>query len=93
MSPLSEQFNWKYVTLPCPNCQFAHDFKRVCYWDVDGFYVGLYKLDDMAARASCEQHLFYGEVTSYELAKKVIEGGTILLAGNVRVNTSAEVLP
>lgn len=58
---------WKYVTLPCPHCGFPHSFKRQCWWEVDGIYIGLYAGDDMKARKSCEQELIYGESTYEKL--------------------------
>ena len=24
----NKEFGWKYIKLPCPHCNFAHDFKR-----------------------------------------------------------------
>jgi hypothetical protein len=69
-TPLSVfvSMNWKYVTLHCPHCDFSHSFKRICWWEVDGIYIGLYGGDDMKARKSCSQSLIYGE-SSYERMK------------------------
>src|SRR5438552_1785816 len=29
----SDSFDWKYVDLPCPHCQFSHNFKRVTWFE------------------------------------------------------------
>lgn len=29
----SSNYDWKYVHLPCPTCEFSHEFKRVCWWE------------------------------------------------------------
>jgi hypothetical protein len=68
--------NWKYVKLHCPHCGYEHEFKRACWWSVEGFYLGLYDTNDQSSRKSCRQSLLYGEA-DYEVAKKVIEGGSV----------------
>lgn len=61
--------DWKHVSLYCPSCEFTHDFKRSCWWEVEDVYIGLYTGNDMRARADCEQHLFYGQTKDYDTVR------------------------
>ena len=75
-----QKMNWKHVRPYCPSCEFRHDFKRSCWWEVKDFYVGLYENNDSRARKDCEQELLFGE-SIYEVAADVIPKGTANLGG------------
>ena len=63
--------NLKYVKLPCPTCEFPHDFKRCTWWEREnGYYLGVYSTDDMKSRKECKQTLLYGVADSGDVAMK-----------------------
>lgn len=62
-------YNWKYVRLHCPSCEFEHDFKRSCWKEFNDLYVGHYSTDDMRARADCKQQMIFGEGKYEEFTK------------------------
>lgn len=57
----------KHVLLPCPHCEFSHMFKRQCWWELEGIYIGLYASNDMKSQKSCEQELVFGDSTYEKL--------------------------
>lgn len=72
--------DWKYVKLHCPNCGFAHDFKRETWWTLpDGTYIGLYETADGRSRKDCEQELIFGESTYDKLTPFLNSKAPILL--------------
>ncbi len=78
-SAVGAAMDWKYVTLHCPSCNFAHSFKRVTWFEMPEYYIGLYETDDARSRKDCNKTLLYGEGT-YEAAMHFIQTTNYVIA-------------
>jgi hypothetical protein len=64
----------KYLELPCPTCQFPHQFKRQCWYETDKGAIASYTTDDMKSRKECKQELVYG-VGDYNHVNPILNKG------------------